>query len=111
GGDDDEQEPESPRADRADVLRPFADLHADEIGAQSNPDGHESDGQEDGAVIGEMGVRGAKGENARAHIEHGGAGEPEGNPDPIDDEGEEAVPRTEIVARPEIKAARARVLS
>ena len=45
-----------------------------------------------------------------AHVEHGGAGKPEGDADPVDPERQKAVPGAEIVARPHVQAAGAGML-
>src|ERR1019366_9204335 len=110
GGHGDQQGAEEPGGGGADTLGPLADLHADEVGAECDPDGDEGNGVEERAAGGQVRVRGSEGVNAGAHVEHGGAGEPEGNADPVDDEAEEAVPAAEIVARPEIDAAGAGIL-
>ena len=92
------------------ILRPLADLHADQVRAERDPDRHQRYGEQEYAALGQPGVRGSQRVNPRAHVEHGGTRKPERNTDPVDDETEEAMPAAEIVARPKIKAARAGIL-
>src|ERR1017187_5050881 len=110
GGHGDQQGAEEPGSGGADILCPLADLHADQVGAEGDPDGDERNGEEERAADGQVCVGGSEGVNAGAHVEHGGAGEPEGNANPVDDEAQEAVPAAEIVACPKIHAAGAGIL-
>jgi hypothetical protein len=110
GGHGDEQRAQHPYGNRADIFRPLTDVHADEVGAERDPDGHQRDGEQEDAAPGQPGVSGAEGVDSGAHVEHGGAGKPECDADPIERESEETVPAAEIVARPEIEAAGSGIL-
>ena len=105
GGNGAKQRAQNPGGCAADIFGPFADVDADQIGAEGHPQEQQRASDHVIRIVGEPGVRRPEGINGDSQGEERAAGDEEGDAEPVNPEVEESGPGSEIVAGPQVEAA------